>query len=299
MTEQKGVVLVVDDQPNNLKVLLTFLEQQNFQVRVAQNGERALQAVAKSQPDIILLDVMMPGMDGFETCRQFKENKETAPIPVIFMTALDSVEDKITGFEVGGVDYITKPFQQVEVLARLNTHITMRRQQLALERMATHDQLTGLYNRHHFINTFEQEMSRCRRYNNELALMMLDIDYFKKVNDSCGHNFGDYVLQQFAGRLLSTVRKTDSVFRFGGEEFVILLPETDPNCCYSVAEKIRKACAKEPFSADSNLKTVTVSIGIAAYHGQPLQKNSDLITFADKALYQAKENGRNQVAIYN
>ncbi len=299
MTEKKGVVLVVDDQPNNLKVLLTFLERQNFQVMVAQNGERALQAVANGQPEILLLDVMMPGMDGFETCRKLKENKETASIPVIFMTALDGVEDKVTGFEVGGVDYITKPFQEVEVLARLNTHITMRRQQLALERMATHDQLTGLYNRHHFINTFEQEMNRCRRYKNDLVLMMLDIDHFKKVNDTCGHKCGDNVLQQLAGRLEDTVRTTDSTFRFGGEEFVILLPETNINSCYHVAEKIRKACAEVPFSLDCNLKTITVSIGIVSYHGQPLQNINDLINFADQALYQAKENGRNQVVIYS
>jgi DNA-binding response OmpR family regulator len=133
METKYAVILVIDDQPANLKVLLPFLKQNNFEVRIAENGDRALQVLDNYQPDIILLDVMMPGMDGFETCSRIKANKETAGIPVIFMTALDSVEDKIAGFKAGGVDYITKPFQQVEVLARVNTHITLRKQKLELE----------------------------------------------------------------------------------------------------------------------------------------------------------------------
>ncbi|MEA3547443.1 MAG: response regulator [Thermodesulfobacteriota bacterium] len=133
METKYAVILVIDDQPANLKVLLPFLKQHNFEVRIAENGDRALQVLDNYQPDIILLDVMMPGIDGFETCRRIKANKETADIPVIFMTALDSVEDKVSGFEAGGVDYITKPFQQAEVLARVNTHITLRKQKLELE----------------------------------------------------------------------------------------------------------------------------------------------------------------------
>lgn len=133
MEEKNVSILIVDDQPANLKVLLSFLTQHSFEVRIAENGDRALVALSNYQPDIILLDVMMPGMDGFETCRRIKADKATAGIPVIFMTALDSVEDKVAGFEAGGVDYITKPFQQVEVLARLNTHITLKRQKSELE----------------------------------------------------------------------------------------------------------------------------------------------------------------------
>ncbi|MCD6387994.1 MAG: response regulator [Desulfobulbaceae bacterium] len=133
METKYAVILIIDDQPANLKVLLSFLKQHNFEVRIAENGDRALQVLDNYQPDIILLDVMMPGMDGFETCRRIKANKEIAGIPVIFMTALDSVEDKVSGFEAGGVDYITKPFQQAEVLARVNTHITLRKQKLKLK----------------------------------------------------------------------------------------------------------------------------------------------------------------------
>ncbi len=298
MNEQTSTILVVDDQPNNLKVLLAFLRQHDFEVRVAQNGERALKVLQQNLPDIILLDVMMPGMNGFETCRLIKADAKIADIPVIFMTALDSVEDKVTGFEAGGVDYITKPFQQLEVLARLNTHITLRRQKLALERMAIHDQLTGLFNRHHFIKTMEKEMSRCNRYNTELSLMMLDLDHFKHVNDTCGHKFGDFVLQEFARRLQQSVRRADSVFRYGGEEFVVLLPQCDSKGCRVTAEKLRKQCEQQPFQDNSAKKTVMVSIGIASCNDLSRHPDRDLLSCADHALYQAKGNGRNQVNVY-
>ena len=145
MEAKDAAILVIDDQPANLKVLLSCLKQYNFEVRIAENGERALLVLDTYQPDIILLDVMMPGMDGFETCRLIKANKATAGIPVIFMTALDSVEDKIAGFEAGGVDYITKPFQQVEVLARVNSHITLSKQKLELEQaLAEVKKLSGI-----------------------------------------------------------------------------------------------------------------------------------------------------------
>lgn len=145
MVAKESVVLIVDDQPINLKVLLACLKDQEFKVRIAENGERALRALSDEKPDIVLLDVMMPGMDGFETCRRIKANKATADIPVIFMTALDSVEDKVTGFDVGGVDYITKPFQQVEVIARVSAHIRLRKQKLELEQaLADIKQLSGI-----------------------------------------------------------------------------------------------------------------------------------------------------------
>ena len=145
MEAKDAAILVIDDQPANLKVLRSFLKQQNFEVRMAENGDWALQVLDTYQPDIILLDVMMPGMDGFDTCRRIKANKATAGIPVIFMTALDSVEDKVAGFEAGGVDYITKPFHQVEVLARVNTHITLRKQKLELKQaLAEVKKLSGI-----------------------------------------------------------------------------------------------------------------------------------------------------------
>jgi DNA-binding response OmpR family regulator len=145
MKAKDAAILVIDDQPANLKVLLAFLKQQNFEVRMAETGEWALQVLETYQPDIILLDVMMPGMDGFETCRRIKANKATADIPVVFMTALDSVEDKVTGFKVGGVDYITKPFQQIEVLVRVNTHVTLRKKELELKQaLAEVKKLSGI-----------------------------------------------------------------------------------------------------------------------------------------------------------
>ncbi len=312
--EAKGAtILVVDDQPANLKVLLTFLEVHHFQIRIADSGERALRVLENYHPDIILLDVMMPGMNGFETCRRIKDNKDNADVPVIFVSALDSVEDKVAGFEAGGVDYITKPFQQLEVLARVNTHILLRRQKLELEeardkllqqkklleRMSITDDLTGLHNRRYFNTVLEHEFQRSKRHGSDLSCLLLDLDHFKQVNDTCGHECGDTVLREFASILNDSVRRSDFVFRFGGEEFLILLPQTDIEGAVQAGEKIRLRTANEKFGNMSHVVTITVSIGISSMHKQQPEKPNDLIAFADKALYTAKEKGRNQVLVFD
>ncbi len=313
MSEKKSIILVVDDQPANLKVLLSFLKVYAFKIRVAESGERALRSLEDEQPDLILLDVMMPGINGFETCKQIKANRATADIPVIFMTALDSIEDKVTGFAAGGVDYITKPFQQIEVLARINTHLALRQQKQALEEaqdklltqkrlleeMSITDELTGLYNRRYLNTVLKREFQHSERYETDLSCLLLDLDHFKKVNDTYGHEFGDTVLRKFCSLLGNCVRSSDFVFRFGGEEFVILLPHTDRKGAKETGEKICKIIAAERIQDnDSDISiNVTVSIGVATLQTHQPAKPHDLINFADKALYAAKENGRNQVIV--
>ncbi len=312
MITEEATILVVDDQPANLKVLLSFLKDHCFQIRIAEDGERTLQVLENYQPDIILLDVMMPGMDGFETCRKIKENKNTANIPVIFMTALDNIEDKIAGFEAGGVDYITKPFQQIEVLTRINTHVRLRRKELELEKaldevirqqklfkkLSITDDLTGLYNRRHLNNILGQEFQRSKRHHNDLSCLMLDLDHFKKVNDTFGHDFGDVVLRNFASTLKEFLRSSDYAFRFGGEEFLLVLPETDIQGAMRVGEKIRLRMANNIIADDMVSTIVKVSVGVASvHHNKPADKDA-LIAFADKALYSAKMNGRNRVCAY-
>jgi len=249
----------------------------------------------------------MPGLDGLETCRAIKANPEIASIPVIFMTALDSIDDKIAGFAAGGVDYITKPFQQVEVLARVNTHITIQRQyaelqeqKIKLEEMAITDELTGLYNRRYLNKVLTCEFDHSQRYGTDLSCLMFDLDHFKDVNDTYGHDIGDVVLCRFACLLKDFVRSSDFVFRFGGEEFVVLLPQTDQQGAMDTAEKIRQTLATEEIIIqphDVSL-AITVSVGVSTLLEHKPKTYRDLVNLADKALYCAKEKGRNQTRLY-
>ena len=302
-------VLIIDDQVANLKMLLTFLQDNCYKVRIANSAKRALLVLESHTPDCILLDIMMPGTSGFELCRMLQENPQTAGIPILFMSALDAVSDKIKGFEAGGVDYITKPFQDVEVLARVNTHITLRRQKLELERvqkalllqteqlerLAITDELTGLQNRRCLKLVLDREQQRGIRHNLELSCLALDLDHFKRVNDTYGHDAGDMVLQEFSTILINSIRSSDSCFRVGGEEFIILLPETGAEGAWKTAEKIRRSVEQEQFSKIKH--PITVSIGISITNAFQAKNTEELLHYADKALYIAKENGRNRTEI--
>ena len=306
VTNEPRSVLIVDDQAVNLKILLTFLQDHGYKVRIAESAKRALQVLDDYIPDCILLDIMMPEMSGFELCCELQKNGKTSGIPVIFMSALDSVEDKVKGFESGGVDYITKPFQDVEVLARLNTHITLRRQKLELERvqaelllqterlerLAITDELTGLHNRRCLRLILDRECQRGIRHHSVLSCLALDLDFFKRVNDTYGHDVGDTVLQRFASILMDNIRSSDSCFRIGGEEFIILLPETDIRGAWRTAEKIRLSVENTQFQGVEH--RLTVSIGIAASNENGPAENEELLQRADQALYTAKRQGRNR-----
>jgi diguanylate cyclase (GGDEF)-like protein len=308
----EATILVVDDQPENLGILVSFLKDHQVEIRIADSGEQALQILETYHPDIILLDVTMPGINGFETCRLIKKNQKTADIPVIFMTALDSIEDMVSAFEAGGIDYITKPFQQIEVLTRISTHVNLRRKEQELQKaldevirqqklskkLSITDDLTGLYNRRHLNTILRQEFQRSKRHNSDLSCLMLDLDHFKQINDKYGHEFGDKVLREFAAILEEFIRSSDYAFRYGGEEFLLILPETDIEGAMQVGEKIRLRMAQEKITQKHILATVRVSVGVTSVHCHHPDTCNDLIVFADKALYTAKECGRNQVCIF-
>ena len=308
-SDEQRTVLIVDDQVANLKILLTFLQDHGYKVRIAESAKRALQVLEDYTPDCILLDIMMPEISGFELCKTLQKHHETSGIPIIFMSALDAVEDKVKGFAAGGVDYITKPFQDVEVLARLNTHITLRRQKLELERvqaelllqterlerLAITDELTGLHNRRCLKLIFDRECQRGIRHKSDLSCLALDLDFFKRVNDTYGHDVGDTVLQRFSSILMDSIRATDSCFRIGGEEFIILLPETNTQGAWKTAEKIRLSVEEEQFEGIDY--PITVSIGISTINQVHPEKNDELLNNADRALYRAKRNGRNRTVI--
>jgi diguanylate cyclase (GGDEF)-like protein len=248
---------------------------------------------------------MMPEMDGFETCKRIKSNEETADIPVIFMTALGSVQDKVSGFEAGGVDYITKPFQHVEVLARINAHIKLKKQRIQLEEQAellkvisVTDDLTGLFNRRHMNVVLEKEFERCLRYNTDLSCLLVDLDYFKKVNDTYGHGFGDTVLRDFSQSLAKSIRATDYAFRYGGEEFLILLPQTDINGAIKIGENIRERTESNKIESGAISASVTLSGGLSSFHKHHPATSKEMLAFSDNALYASKKAGRNRMSVY-
>ncbi len=287
---EKPTILIVDDAPTNIQILAAVLKN-DYKVKVATSGQQCLNIVnTDNNIDLILLDIEMPDMDGYETCRQLKSIKATADIAVIFVTALDGVSDEKAGLQIGAVDYITKPVNPIIVAARVKTHITIKQQRDELTRMATHDQLTGLYNRHYLLDVTYQKIARAKRHKDNLSLLMLDIDHFKLVNDNHGHQKGDLVLREIAQLLNEISRSEDVVARFGGEEFIILLEHCDIECALDKAENIRRHVEK---LNPEGIK-ITISIGLSELD-LANESFNELLKQADDALYKAKSDGRNCV----
>ncbi len=296
--DEPSRILIVDDERYNIKTLTDFLRDEH-RIMAAKSGEQALKAVqGPNLPDLILLDIMMPGMDGYAVCRQLKADTRTMHIPVIFITALDASDDEARGFDAGAVDYITKPFKPVIVKARVRTHIQLKRKTDLLDRLALLDGLMEIPNRRHFDITLEKELRRKARDISFLSLVMLDIDYFKKYNDTYGHTAGDTCLRQVAGAIKGCIkRESDFAARYGGEEFAIILPGTDRNGAMTIAEEVRCSVAALDIrhAASDVADHVTVSLGVATISGDQGIPSVDLINAADASLYQAKGTGRNRV----
>jgi len=304
------VILVVDDIPANIQLLQNHLSSAGYRTLTASNGEEALSCAEKGNPDLVLLDVMMPVMDGFETCRTLKSNRNTHYIPIIMVTALNEMKDKIKGIEAGADDFITKPFNKLELLARVKSLLRIKslhdqlqekvkQLELAKERLselAVTDGLTGLYNYRYFKGYLGQEIRRAKRHNSHVSLIMLDIDFFKNYNDTHGHLAGDDVLKIIAKVLISNIRSIDVAARYGGEEFALILPETHAAAGRIVAEKIKSLVENQKFENEESQPNgrITVSMGIGTF---PDQGNSleELIKCADENLYRAKAAGRNCV----
>ncbi len=286
----KPYILIVDDVPANIQTLADVLKDK-YRIKVATDGYRCLElARQEPQPDLILLDIEMPGISGFEVCKQLKKDTLTQDIPVIFVTANDQEEDEEKGLHIGAVDYITKPIRPVIVAARVDTHITLKIQRDLLTRMATHDQLTGLYNRHFLMETASKKIAYAQRHHSSISLLILDIDHFKKTNDNYGHPFGDRVLQEIGALLKKFSRMEDIVTRFGGEEFVILFDACPLQNALDKAEQLREQIAQ--LKPDGH--KITVSIGLTEITSEQ-DSLEQMIKRADQALYQAKKQGRNRV----
>ncbi|CAK0758257.1 two-component system, chemotaxis family, response regulator WspR [Azospirillaceae bacterium] len=297
MTEPRQKILLVDDIPSNIKVLSSILKHE-LDVFVATNGFDALDVALHERPDLVLLDVMMPDMDGYEVCRRLKADPRTQAIPVIFVSAMGEIEDETRGLEAGAIDYLTKPISPPIVRARIRNHLELKRQRDILEQISLIDGLTGIANRRRFDEVGSQEWRRSLRNATSIALILIDIDDFKKFNDLYGHVAGDECLKMVAQTIASQARRGgDLVARYGGEEFVALLTETATPEAVLVAENIRQAVASLNISHknSSAIPFVTISLGVASLIPTPNDDLETLINMADHLLYQAKKSGRNRV----
>lgn len=294
-TKQK--VLIVDDNSTNLMILGELL-QEEYEVFVANSGENALRQVESNRPDLILLDILMPGMDGYEVCRRLKEEHGTKKIPIIFITAKDTEEDEVKGLDLGAVDYITKPFRLPIVKARVRTHLELKRKTDLLESISSLDGLTGIPNRRQFDSVISAEWKRAARNSKPLSVGLLDIDFFKLYNDNYGHLSGDQCLKKVARAINEGLqRPADFAARYGGEEFAMVLPETPADKALLVAERIRKIV--QDLKVEHNYSPVspyiTISAGMASTVPGPNTGHLVLLEVADHALYDAKQSGRNRV----
>ncbi|MEM9772000.1 MAG: diguanylate cyclase [Cyanobacteria bacterium P01_D01_bin.73] len=299
---QQFLVLVVDDAVGNLNLVGRILEQADYETTFASHGAQALEQIPMVQPDLVVLDLMMPDISGLEVCKKLKENSRTEHIPVIFLTASDDKKDLIEAFAYGAVDYITKPFSAPELLARVKNHLELKhsrdllKQAIAkLDRLAKTDPLTGIANRRHWLTLAKQEFKRTQRYESSFSILLIDLDHFKNINDTYGHHAGDQVLITIVKSVRSKLRQQDFFGRWGGEEFVVLLPETGLKAATTVADRLRssvEALVKKP-TPNQIYPCTTLSIGITSCGIQDINLDS-IIQRADQALYQAKEQGRNR-----
>ena len=292
--QNKAVVLIVDDVASNIQTLASVLKDE-YQLKVATNGKRAIE-LAMQEPlvDLILLDVKMPEMDGYDVIEKLKENESTLNIPVIFVTANDTTSDEEKGLLAGAVDYITKPVRPAIVKARVKTHITLKLQRDELLYIALNDKLTGLHNRNYLTEIGDSKFARAKRHSENLSVIICDVDFFKAVNDTYGHLGGDKVLKAIGSLLNENKRAEDFCARYGGEEFVIVLEHCIKDKAKKKAEEIRVAISKLEIDGIS----VTASFGVAQIESGH-ENFEALLKDADEALYKAKEEGRNRVVVFN
>jgi diguanylate cyclase (GGDEF)-like protein len=291
MENRKKTVLIVDDTKTNIDILLNLLGEK-YDIVVALDGESALETVEESSVDLILLDIMMPNIDGFEVCRRLKSNENTSDIPVIFLTARDDEESIERAYEIGAIDYITKPFKPIELLARINTQLRVKELIEHLNFISSYDEMTGIYNRRKFFELSEKKFAQNR---NDMYAVMIDIDKFKNINDNYGHPMGDRVIK-LVTKTISYFISGDAVFgRLGGEEFGIVCNYSSSSSVVDNIEKIREAIENlEIISDNGDSIKFTISEGVAK--ASPETKNLDeLLKYADMSLYEAKGLGRNRV----
>jgi diguanylate cyclase (GGDEF)-like protein len=311
VTEARPRILVVDDSRTQLDWLVQVLQREGYDVRSAASGKEALLKVRTEPPDLVLLDMILPDMDGLEVLRFVKARPEDQFIPVIILSVKSDLDSKVTGLRIGADDFLAKPFAEAEILARCAAMLRiktlqdqLRATQRKLEEQSITDGLTGLKNRRFFDERLPEEFRRAQRYADPVSLIMIDLDHFKRVNDRHGHPMGDVVLRQAATLVRLAIRDTDIGARYGGEEFGVILPKTHLAGALAVAERIWRELGQHvyrpegPAGAGAPELRVTASIGLAFFPSKDITSAELLLKYADDALYQAKNSGRNTICLY-
>lgn len=304
-------ILVVDDSRTQLDWLVRVLEREGYDVCSAADGKEAIRKVRADPPDLVLLDMILPDLDGLEVLRIVKARPEDQFIPVIILSVKSDLDSKVAGLRIGADDFLAKPFAEAEILARAGAMLRikslqdqLREAKRLLQEQSLTDPLTGLRNRRCFDERFQEEFRRAQRYSDPVSLIMLDLDHFKNVNDQWGHPMGDLVLRETAGLLRASTRDPDICARFGGEEFAVILPKTHLEGALAVAERIWREVGQKvhrnpaPALGRPAELSVTASLGIAFFPSRGITEPEALLRFADEALYQAKRAGRNTICLY-
>jgi diguanylate cyclase (GGDEF)-like protein len=335
-------ILVVDDNSEMVETLQRLFSFYQFDVITASNGKIALESAEKEKPDLILLDAHLPLIDGFEVCKILKEKKKTKNIPIVFLTAKYIMEkDRRIGLQLGADDYIVKPFNSKELVTRMKTILRkkelmktlkqsnkellftheksvkqvkkLKKRKVTVEEVSVTDSLTGLFNKKYFLMRLKDEYHRALRYENSMALILINVDAFTRINDSLGYQVGDYVLMKIANVILMNTRITDIVARIEGDEYAVILPQTGSQGGFFEAERIRVALGQPDHIRDilmelDNLKIrrkkeykiITVSVGVATFPTEwPINSEKELLEYAEKALHQAKASGKNKTIIFS
>jgi len=297
---------MVEDSRVSLEVYAQRLEKRGYQVATAISAEEARAELEAGVPDLILLDVFMPKVSGFEFLRELRGDPKTSRVPIILISALSDTQHIVEGLELGANDYVTKPIVMPILTARMEALLRsselVRRLEVQTEllsKLAAFDDLTGVYNRRSMFHHLEAELSRCRRYGRSLGILMVDIDHFKRVNDEHGHLVGDQALRWVATTLQNELRSMDFLCRYGGEEFCAILPETNRPGVARAGERLRAAIERTLFKQDEVQLSLSISLGGASWAADESNDIPDLLARADAALLEAKRNGRNQVRVSN
>lgn len=294
----KATILIVDDEVSNIEIMNAVLED-DYEIYFSTSGQQALDTARATPPDLILLDVLMPGIDGFEVCRQIKDDPVLADIPVIFTTGLGDTDHEMRGLSLGAIDYVTKPIQPAILRARVGNHVELKRLRDQLASMAVTDALTGLSNRRQMERALQTEASRLARTGDWLTVIMIDIDFFKQFNDTYGHPAGDRCIMMVGAALTRAVKRaSDLPARYGGEEFACILPGADPQGAALVAQEIslHVQSLNIPHERSQISPFITVSIGVASARCLPDMSPELWLKQADLQLYKSKQEGRNRVS---
>jgi diguanylate cyclase (GGDEF)-like protein len=289
----KDLILIVDDEPNMAQIIEYNLRKAGYDTSTAHSGTEALESIKARRPDLIISDIMMPEMDGHELCRRVRESPSTSSIPFFFLTAKGQLSDRIEGLRTGADDYITKPFEIEELIARVGARLERTK---VLRQLAITDGLTGIYNRRYFEERLAEELRRAERFLHPLSVVLIDIDHFKRVNDTYGHLAGDQVLSALARFLQNNIREVDILARYGGEEMAIIMPETRPEDAMSITKRIANKLRETVFRIDEDGVeiTITFSAGVASFpqHGMNAR---EIVAQVDEAQYRAKRAGRDRI----